>query len=199
MSRDLFEESADATGHPAEKEGRTEIFLLDSNFLLILMHGSSGRAQGGENLPHEFLQSSLARFVISLGLSDRFFPRLGKARGLFSHQPDRIFDDRELAKLGPSGLLLDRGKIHSEIFVLLAEILQFSLQAVISFGIHLELGVEVLLELLAFLLNTLHFPLHVSLGGKAGFPGEEGDKQAKKQTCAKFREEIFLDEFHDGF
>ncbi len=135
-------------------------------FVAFVAGAASRCSDRRENPAHQLFQAAFAGFVFDFSLSDRLFPCLGKSRGLLAHETDGVLDDGQLSKFGPTGLMLESGKVDAQVLILSAEIFEPFLQAVIALGVDLELDVEVLLEFFAVLLYPFHFALQISLGSK---------------------------------
>lgn len=118
-----------------------------------------GGADAGDDLAHEFFESAFAGFVFGFGAFEGLLPGGGEAGGLFAHAADGIFGDLELADFGAAGLVLQRGEVDAEVFVLGAEFVEIFLEGVVAGGVDLELGVEVSLEFAAFGLEAVDFAL----------------------------------------
>ena len=116
--------------------------------------------------------------MVCICLAEGFFPSLGKARGLFAHEADRILDNMKVAKLCFTRFLLEMGDVDAENFVLLPKIIKLLLEVVGAFSLHLEVGIEMALQLLALVLHAHDFFLKIPPCREAGFPDEKCDKEA---------------------
>jgi len=84
------------------------------------------------------------------------------------------------------GLLLERGVIDAEIFVLDPQGLELGLECLIAVGVDFELGIEVALEVFHFAFHPLQIASDCAARGEAGFPEEGGDEQAEEQAPSEW-------------
>ncbi len=153
-------------------------------------------AEGGEDFTDELFEAAFRRLVVHFGLSNRFFPRLREAGCLFTHEPDGVFNDGELSQLSATWLVLESRDVHAEVLVLFPHFFELLLKAVVAFGIDLELGVEVLLEIAAFFFDASDVALEISFRGKSGLPGEECKEETEEESSGKLSKEELFESFH---
>ena len=124
-------------------------------------------------------KAALGRILVRGSLTHGQFPRLGEARRLLTHARHSRFQDLQLARFRAARSLLKSRDIHSQIFILFLERREVLLETIISGGGDFQMRIEVLLQLVEFVFQTLDLPIEVGLGRQGTLQDKGSNQQAE--------------------